>query len=269
MKLQFNLFPGGMSKALTMSYDDGQQHDIRLAEIFDKYGIKGTFHLNSSMLNAPGFLTGKDVQRIFKNHEVSAHSVTHPHLERLPLPMVVDELLEDRKRLEPLVDYPIRGMSYPYGTYSPAIIAPLQSAGIEYSRTVASTYHFDLPLNFMEWHPTCHHSEDISNIWERFVLQGPSRKLNLCYIWGHSYEFERQNNWELIETFCQKAGGHSNIWYATNIEIYDYVTALHSLKISADHTVIRNNSAIDVWVSMDDTPVHIKGGTTHYARTLQ
>lgn len=103
MELHFNLFPGGLSKALTMSYDDGQKHDIRLAEIFDKYGIKGTFHLNSAMINAPDFLSPADVKHSLKNHEVSAHSVTHPHLERLPLSMVIEELFEDRKRLEKMV----------------------------------------------------------------------------------------------------------------------------------------------------------------------
>lgn len=183
MKLQFNLFPGGLPKALTMSYDDYQKHDIRLAEIFDQYGIKGTFHLNSAMINAPGFLTPADVKQSLRNHEVSAHSVTHPHLERLPLPMVIEELFEDRKRLEKLVDYPVRGMSYPYGTYSQEIIAPLQSVGIEYSRTVHSTKQFDMPLNFMEWHPTCHHIEDLHQVWERFTMEGPSQKLRLCYVW--------------------------------------------------------------------------------------
>lgn len=43
-------YPGGKFKALTMSYDDGQIHDRRLVEIFNRHGIKGTFHLNSGLL---------------------------------------------------------------------------------------------------------------------------------------------------------------------------------------------------------------------------
>ena len=42
----YTCFPGGKAKALTMSYDDGKLEDIRLLEIFNKYGIKGTFNLN-------------------------------------------------------------------------------------------------------------------------------------------------------------------------------------------------------------------------------
>lgn len=264
LKLHFNLFPGGLPKALTMSYDDGQKHDLRLARIFDQHGMKGTFHLNSAMLNASGFLSDEDVRSIARNHEISAHSLTHPYLDTLPLPMVVEELMEDRKRLEELVESPVRGMSYPYGAYSRAIIPPLQSVGIEYSRTVVSTGQFDIPQDFMEWHPTCHHNEDINQVWERFTTRPASQKLSLCYIWGHSFEFEREKSWERIANFCRKAGGHPDVWYATNLEIMDYVTAVRSLKMSANQSVIRNPSATDVWVSVNDKPVCIAGGSTYY-----
>ena len=42
-------FPGGKHKALTMSYDDGRLEDRRLIEIFNRNGIRGTFHLNSGL----------------------------------------------------------------------------------------------------------------------------------------------------------------------------------------------------------------------------
>lgn len=37
----------GKKKAVTFSFDDGVTQDIRLIEIFNKYGLKGTFNLNS------------------------------------------------------------------------------------------------------------------------------------------------------------------------------------------------------------------------------
>ena len=39
----------GKSKVLTLSYDDGVVQDIRLIEIMDKYGIKGTFNISSGL----------------------------------------------------------------------------------------------------------------------------------------------------------------------------------------------------------------------------
>ena len=41
------VYPDGNHKALIMSYDDGLDDDIVLAQLFDRYGIIGTFHINS------------------------------------------------------------------------------------------------------------------------------------------------------------------------------------------------------------------------------
>ena len=42
-KTIYTCFPQGKHKVLTMSYDDGKIFDRKLIEIFNKYGIKGTF----------------------------------------------------------------------------------------------------------------------------------------------------------------------------------------------------------------------------------
>ena len=38
-------FPGGAAKALTLSYDDGVEQDVRLIDILDRAGIRCTFNL--------------------------------------------------------------------------------------------------------------------------------------------------------------------------------------------------------------------------------
>ena len=38
-------FPGGKTRALTFSYDDGISQDMRLVQLFNLYGLKGTFNL--------------------------------------------------------------------------------------------------------------------------------------------------------------------------------------------------------------------------------
>ena len=42
----------GKNKAITFSYDDGVTQDIRLAEVFNKYGMKCTFNINSGLLGS-------------------------------------------------------------------------------------------------------------------------------------------------------------------------------------------------------------------------
>ena len=71
--------------------------------------------------------------------------------------------------------------------------------------------------------------------------------MRLLYIWGHSYEFDRDYNWDLIEDLCARLGGNDKIWYATNIEICDYTNAVRSMRSSVDGKRLYNPSGIPVW----------------------
>ena len=265
LKTIYTCFPGGRHKALTMSYDDGRSFDRRLIEIFNKYGIKGTFHLNAGLLGDGtwGERIGFDeIRELYKGHEVSCHTYTHPTIERCPLSQVVQQIIEDRKILEEAVGYPVRGMSYPNGSYSEDIKKLLPACGIEYSRVVGNTDTFAMPSDYLEWTSTCHHNHNLMENAERFLALDKTQYLYLMYVWGHSYEFDGQNNWEHIENFCKAVGGRDNIWYATNIEIVDYMNAANNLKYSAKGDMVYNPSAISVWISVDRKIVEIPGGRT-------
>lgn len=261
MKVRFGYYKDGKKKALTMSYDDGRNFDLRLLQIFNLHGIRATFHLNSSKLGEEGFITAEDVRDKFTFHEISAHTLTHPRLTKIPNEELIFEVLEDRKNLEALCGYPVRGMSYPCGAYSPEAVERLQGLGVKYSRTVKSTESFSLPDDFLAWHPTCHHDNPrIFELLEKFKTY--KYPLPVFYIWGHSYEFDKKNNWDHIERFCAEAGGDPDVWYATNIEIYDYIMALRALQFTVDRTVVHNPTATDVWIDVDKTPVRIAAGAT-------
>jgi peptidoglycan-N-acetylglucosamine deacetylase len=66
------LYPEGRKKALTFSYDDGQIFDRKLVEIFNRYQVKATFHLNSAVLDHEGFITKKEVRTLYAGHEMRA-----------------------------------------------------------------------------------------------------------------------------------------------------------------------------------------------------
>ena len=53
IKKIYTCFPGGKHKVLTMSYDDGKHEDRRLVALFNQYGIKGTFNVNSGLEGDP------------------------------------------------------------------------------------------------------------------------------------------------------------------------------------------------------------------------
>ncbi len=261
--IRTTLFPGAKHKAVTLSYDDGTIHDRRLVDIFNSYGLMGTFHLNSGSLGKPDYLTPEELILLFAGHEVSAHSVTHPHLETLPLESLASEILEDRRTLESLVGYPVRGMSYPFGSYNTHVLQSLPHYGIEYSRTVESHGGFHLPDDFLRWHPTCHHANDLEKKTAAFLTSQTKNRLQLLYVWGHSYEFDRNDNWELIESFGQQiATAHDDVWLATNIEIKDYCAALRQLKVSVNGDIIQNHSHLPLWFALDGHPHEIAPGQT-------
>jgi len=256
--ISFPFFPGGRRKALTLSYDDGVVQDIRLLDILNRYGLKGTFHLNSG-ITGENKVPSARVAEVYRGHEISAHCVTHPWLTTLPLESLAWEILEDRRRLEALAGYPVRGMSYPYGDYNAEVLSRLPHYGIGYARTTRSHGQFSLPEDFLQWHPTCHHAKDLAAKTDEF-LNAPNRagRPLLFYVWGHSYEFDRNlenNNWEMIEAFAAKvAPEKETVWFATNIEIYDYLTALRRLRLGVSGRLVENQSHLTLWIAIEGKP---------------
>jgi hypothetical protein len=266
MPIKF-LLKGGVHKVLTFSYDDGNyEGDKQLIGIFNKYGLKASFHLNGQNYAPGGWAWDKidELKELYRGHEVSMHGYTHPFLERLPKEEVIDEMQKDRKSLEAFAGYPVRGMSYPYGTYSETVLDVLEMLDIKYSRTTHATNGFSFPENYLTWHPTMHHNGGVMEKLEQFKSYYKN-EISMLYIWGHSYEFNHENpvlSWEGMEEFCKQASKLEDTWFATNIEIYDYMTAAKRIEISADRKMFVNPSAISVWIDIEGKAYELKPGVT-------
>lgn len=256
-------FPGGKAKALTLSYDDNKDQDIRLIEILRRHGLKATFNLNSGLYAPEGtvyppgevgrVMTERQVTETYKDSgmEVAVHCLTHPHLEQLPTAVCTYEVVKDRENLERQFGRIVRGMAYPFGTYSDAVVDVLKSAGIVYARTTYTTGKFDIPADWLRLPATCHHNDPrLMELAKQFVEEKPrdNRPPWLFYVWGHSYEFEIKDNWHVIEDFAAYIGGKDDIWYATNIEIYEYIEAWGRLVFSMDENVVQNPTARTLWL---------------------
>ena len=281
MRYRFLRYPEGKFKAFTLSYDDGVKQDKRLVEILDKYGIKCTFNINSSRLGAgESNLSVDDIKSniLKKGHEVAVHGASHkaPGISS-PIDGITD-VLECRKTLEKEFGGIIRGMAYPdsgirnyHNNSSYEIVKNyLTYLGIVYARTLGGDNNlFHLPEDWHSWMPTAHHNNpQIFEFIEQFnkinenELYSASRFPRLFYLWGHSYEFDNNKNWDRIEKICQEISGKEDIWYATNIEIYNYVTAYNSLIASADGNTIYNPTLYKIWFDVDGRLYSIESGET-------
>lgn len=225
----------GKTKAITFSYDDGVTQDIRLVEIFNKYGLKATFNINSELLGNKGELhteygninhtkvNKENVAEIYKGHEVAVHTCTHPNLTLLNEAEIIKQVENDRKNLEALVHYPVIGMAYPCGgTNNNGYVAEVikNNTPIKYARTITENYSFDLQDNLLRFNPTVYHLDfdKMFEIAEEFISNSYTAP-KIFYIWGHSYEFDYTDTWNKFEDFCKLIANKDDIFYGTNKDV--------------------------------------------------
>ena len=225
----------GKRKALTFSYDDGVTQDRRLIWLFNKYGLKGTFNLNSELLGLDGHLIREgvtvahvkfrpeEVAEQYAGHEIAAHTLTHPNLTDCGEAEIIRQTEQDRLNLSALAGYEVRGMAYPGGgvNYTDGVAETIRAnTGVKYARTTVCTGDFEPQTDLMVFKPTVKHTDfdRLFALGEAFIKLQPETP-KLFYIWGHSYEFDIDNSWNLFEEFCKLIAGHDDIFYGTNAEV--------------------------------------------------
>lgn len=226
----------GRLKAITFSYDDGVTQDQRLIEILNKYELKCTFNINSGKLGQSGSLLRENVTvahvkprkeeiaRIYKGHEIAAHTLTHPALNTLSDEDIIKEVEYDRLALSEHAGYEVVGMAYPFGTHATdeRVVSLIKNhTGIKYARTTTSTHNFDLQNELIMFNPTVYHHgewDEMFRLGQQFIDLNPQRP-QIFYIWGHAYEFDIHNDWAKFEEFCKLISGRKDIFYGTNKEV--------------------------------------------------
>lgn len=220
----------GYNKAFTLSYDDGVESDKRLIEIINRYNMKCTFNLNSSVLGSPhtwekdGFVVRRlpldSLKEVYKGHEIAVHGAKHLVPTELDDEKLHDEFVVDRDRLKELFGVNPVGMAYAYGAFNDKVVDYLTGMGLRYARTVWDSMSFDLQDDLMRFRPTCHHNnEKVFDLLDEFIASD-SDKPQLFYLWGHSYEFDADRNWDRLEAICEKLAGRDDIFFGTNREVF-------------------------------------------------
>lgn len=287
MRYRFLRFPGGLSKAVTLSYDDGCKDDIRFSETICAHGLKCTFNINSGFIaekEGDWHLTREQIKKylIDTGNEIAVHGKYHRALGKVTPVDGIRDVLECRTELENDFGMIIRGMAYPdsgitrfeNGAEYGNIKQYLTDLGIVYSRTLGGDNDsFALPTDWHAWMPTAHHTNpELFGYIDKFLNEPMSsydaaQTPRLFYLWGHRFEFENNKNWDLLDKICSALSNKPDVWYATNIEIYDYVSAYRSLVFSADGSMVYNPTLLDIWFTEDGKPYIIKSGETLIKRS--
>ncbi|MEG2022120.1 MAG: polysaccharide deacetylase, partial [Oscillospiraceae bacterium] len=157
----------------------------------------------------------------------------------------------------------VRGGCYPYGCVNENIMLAAKAAGLEYVRGDGCCYDFGLPANWLNWLPTCSHNyKELMPLAQKFTQDNVIRDPYLFYVWGHSYEFDRDNTWDVMDDLLKTVSAKKDVWYATTGEIYDYVNAYNSLKYSCTGDMVFNPTNTEVCFECDFVPIKVKPGHT-------
>lgn len=262
------LYPNGKRKAFNVTYDDGVLQDVRFVELLNQYQLKGTFNLNSAMLESEfswTHETGAVVKRLssaaaahlYLGHEVASHTLTHPYMDHLTKEEIMHELAQDKANLGQLFGREIRGFAVPFEYYSELIKRCVEECGFEYARISEESYSFTPPSDYYHWCATVFHCHDaLENLTQQFIET--DEELALFQIVGHSYDLDIENRWALMEQIFQRIHQQEDVLPMTTIDVVDYLKAMRQAVIT--HDAIINRSSRSLWFAIHGAICEVKPG---------
>ena len=253
------LYPQGKPKAVVVTYDDGVLQDRPFVALLNRYGLKGTFNLNSGLMENEfewihengcviKRLATDSVVPLYQGHEIASHSLTHPYMEHLSEEELMAELQMDKANLEKLFGPEIKGFAVPFDYYSERIERCARRCGFAYVRLPEESRSFVPPEDTFNWKAGMFHLDgglaDFVN-----VFLSASDELAFCQIVGHSYDLDTENMWDAIEDIFKKISADHEVLSMTTIELIEYLRAMRKAEITDRR--IQNNSDISLWFQID------------------
>ena len=249
------LYPGGKRKAFNITYDDGVLQDVRFVELLNRYGIKGTFNLNSELMRQEFAWThpnGMEVRRLsveavrnlYDGHEIASHTLTHPYMSELPEWELMRQLGQDRANLEALFGREVKGFAVPFSYYSERIARCAENCGFEYARMSEFSESYTPCTDWYYWKTGFYHIHGgLTDFVAGFL--NTDTELAVCQIVGHSYDLDAEKLWGTMELICAAVAAQQDVWTCTNLELVRYLKAMQRCRIS-DHRV-ENTGDRELW----------------------
>ena len=261
-------YPEGRLKAFNVTYDDGVCQDVRLVELLNPYGIRGTFNLNSQLM-AEEFawihengmtvrrLPPQTVRDLYAGHEVASHTLTHPYMDSLPEGEILRQMSEDKANLERLFERPVSGFAVPFTYYSPLIADCARRCGFSYARMSEERYTYAPPEDDYYWAAGTYHispgfADFVNGFWET------EEELALCQIVGHSYDLDTLQMWELMESLISRVAADKDTLPVTHLEAVRYWQAMQKAVI--EEAYIFNGSDTVLWFEINGKVCSVSPG---------
>jgi len=262
-------YPYGKKKAFHVTYDDGILQDVPFVELLNRYGLKGTFNLNSALMENEFEWTHEKglvvkrlktdvVKDLYAGHEVASHTLSHPYMHDLSWEGVMWELSQDKRNLETIFGKEIKGFAVPFDYYSEMIEACVKECGFAYGRISEMSHSFAPQKDYYNWKATVFHCEEcLEDLTRRFVET--DEELALFQIVGHSYDLDVEDMWDRMEEMFQIISKQKDILSMTMIEMVEYLKAMEQAEITEDY--IWNHSDRSLWFAVNGETWEVKPNT--------
>src|SRR5437667_4672077 len=227
---------------VTTSWDDGHRFDVKLATLLKKYRIKGTFYISpkNSEYYREQLLSEKEIKQLDKDFEIGAHTMTHANLARVDKNKMRKEISESKNYLEKLLGKKVTSFCYPYGAYRNETKKIVKEVGFKLARTTKrfklnSSDNFELNTSIHAYN----HITDLLKItkfskfnpikiikylnWEnlaRAMFDDIYKKGGTFHLWGHSWEIDKNQDWEKLERLLKYISKKKNILHKENRELF-------------------------------------------------
>ena len=216
---------------VTTSWDDGNPSDLRVAELLDKHGLRGTFYVPMSA--ETGSLTTRQIRELSSGFEIGAHTIHHVILTRATKAQAGREIADSKSWLEDTIGRPCRMFCPPTGAFSRTHLELIRRAGFIGVRTVEfGALDPERMLGSLVMMPTTVQAYPhgwaafarnamkrmaFVNLW-RIVVHGRTtdwpklaqRMLHYAldnggvfHLWGHSWELDEANQWKRLDDVLQ------------------------------------------------------------------
>ena len=261
-------YPEGRTKAFNITYDDGVTQDVEVIAMLNRYGIKGTFNLNSELMRT-GFTwrhqCGMDITRLrleevgdlYEEHEIASHTLTHPYMDSLSDEKLCRQMGEDKRNLEAFFGREVAGFAVPFSYYDSRIARCAEKCGFEYARMSEFILTCTPCKDWYYWKTSVYHiMPQLLPFTEHFLET--EEELAVCQIVGHSYDLFTEHLWETMESICAKVSQHPEVWKCTNLELVRYLKAMEQAVISED--AIMNRSNRKLWFAVDGNVLSVEPG---------
>jgi len=228
--------PDKDSLIVTTSWDDGTTTDLKLAELLEKYGLKGTFYVSQSIDIT---LQKQDIVALDRKFEISAHSISHPDLTKISPSEAKKEIDDSKTYLEDIVGHDVAMFCYPYGSYNEKIKKMVKESGFIAARS-CDLGGFNVPQDPYRWHITMLATNGSPLMalkiclmfrlfsiralldWEsraKLLFDLALKRGGVYHMYGHSAELEVKNEWDKLERVFQHFSRREGVKYMTNGEV--------------------------------------------------